>query len=76
MIKKLSSADAADKVGMSKRSLEDYFTIIKLAQKYGFDFESKMKNAFAELRSFVKDHHEYKPAPKVQILEKFKNNRK
>lgn len=47
MIKKLSSQEAADKIGMSKRSLEDYFTIIKLAEKYGFDFESKMKNAFA-----------------------------
>ena len=76
MIKKLSSQEAADKIGMSKRSLEDYFTIIKLAEKYGFDFESKMKNAFAELRTFVKEHHESKPAPKVQILEKFKNNKK
>lgn len=38
MIKKLSSQEAADKIGMSKRSLEDYFTIIKLAEKYGFDF--------------------------------------
>jgi hypothetical protein len=47
MIKKLSSQEAADNIGMSKRSLEDYFTIIKLAEKYGFDFESKMKNAFA-----------------------------
>jgi hypothetical protein len=30
MIKKISPIEAADKVGMSKRSLEDYFTTIKL----------------------------------------------
>ena len=47
MVKKISASEAADKVGMSKRSLEDYFTIIKLAEKYGFDFESKMKNNFS-----------------------------
>jgi hypothetical protein len=38
MIKKMSPSEAADKVCMSKRSLEDYFTIIKLAEKYEFDF--------------------------------------
>ena len=38
MVKKISVYEAVDKVGMSKRSLEDYFTIVKLAEKYGFDF--------------------------------------
>lgn len=41
-------------VGISKKSLDDYFCQLRLAEEYGFDFENNMSQKIGVLRSFVK----------------------
>lgn len=51
---KVSLVDAANSVGISKKSLDDYFCQLRLGQKYGFDFKANLDNKIGELRAFVK----------------------
>lgn len=53
---KVSLVDAANMVGISKKSLDDYFCQLRLGEKYGFDFKSNLHNKIGELRAFVKSH--------------------
>jgi hypothetical protein len=41
-------------VGISKKSLDDYFCQLRLAEEYGFDFESNFDEKIGVLRAFVK----------------------
>ena len=46
--------DAAKKVGVSKKSLDDYLLQIRLGKKYKFDFEKHKDDRVGVLRKFVK----------------------
>lgn len=46
--------DAAKKVGVSKKSLDDYLLQIRLGKRYGFDFEKHKHDRVGVLRKFVK----------------------
>ncbi|KRX08976.1 hypothetical protein PPERSA_08179 [Pseudocohnilembus persalinus] len=59
--------EAAKKVGISKKTLDDYLLQIRCGKKYGFDFNSKKNERIGTLRSFVKKEKE---------REKNKNNNK
>ncbi len=49
-----SLEDAAKKVGLSKKSLDDYLLQIRFAKRFGFDFEKHKHDNIGVLRQFVK----------------------
>ena len=51
---KMSLQDAAKSVGLSKKTLDEYFNQIKEGNKYGFDFNKYKKDKVNVLRGFVK----------------------
>jgi len=54
----MSLGDAASRIGLSKKSLDDYFCQLRLGEKYGFNFLDKLNSGIGELRAFVKIHRE------------------
>lgn len=46
--------EAAKKVGMAKKTLDDYFNQMKMAHSYNFDFEKYKNHKIGFLRKFVK----------------------
>lgn len=53
---KLNLHEAASRLGVPKKSLDDYLIMIKHAQNAGFDFIKHKNERFGILRSFVKKH--------------------
>jgi len=51
---KMSLEDAAQKVGISKKSLDDYLLQIRFGKKYGFNFNDHYNDRVGVLRAFVK----------------------
>lgn len=49
-----SLEDAAKKVGISKKSLDDYLLQLRYGKKYGFDFNEHKEAKIGILRAFVK----------------------
>ena len=54
----MSLEDAALKVGISKKSLDDYLMQLRSAKKFGFDFEGNKYAKVGVLRSFVRKKKE------------------
>ena len=50
-----SLEDAAQKVGVSKKSLDDYLLQLRFGKKYGFDFSKHKNDKVGKLRYFVKE---------------------
>lgn len=50
----LSLHDAADRIGVPKKSLDDYQMIIKKAKTFDFDFNKHLDCKFGVVRSFVR----------------------
>lgn len=50
-----SLEDAAQKVGVSKKSLDDYLLQLRFGRKYGFDFQQHRDDKVGVLRTFVKE---------------------
>lgn len=46
--------DAAKKVKITKKSLDDYLLMIRLGRRYQFDFKNNQKEKFGTLRKFVR----------------------
>jgi len=53
-IEKLSLEEAAKRVGVAKKSLDDYLLQIRSAKKMGFNFQEHSNERVGVLRSFVK----------------------
>lgn len=53
-LQRWSLEDAATKVGVSKKSLDDYLLQLRFGKKFGFDFESNKDQKVGILRMFVK----------------------
>ena len=51
---KLSLKDAASKVGISRKSLDDYLLQIRAAKSFGFDFREHKSDKVGVLRQFVR----------------------
>lgn len=51
---KLTLEQAASKVGVSKKSLDDYFLQLRYGNKYGFNFQEHRDDKIGLLRKFVK----------------------
>jgi hypothetical protein len=54
-LKRMSLEDAANKVGVSKKSLDDYLSQIRLGRYNGFDFNKNKDQKVGKLRLFNKD---------------------
>lgn len=76
---KVNLYDAAKVVGIAKKSLDDYFCQLRLAEEYGFDFERNLNEKIGVLRSFVRKNrpkgevsakHERLPK-KLRVIEDF-----
>ncbi len=50
----MSLPEAAEILGLPKKSLDDYFYQLRLGEKFGFDFHSHMMEGIGFLRSFLK----------------------
>lgn len=78
--KRMNLQEAAREIGVSKKSLDDYYCQLRLAEHHNFDFASKLGEKMGVLRSFVKDckpeadekltrHHKH---PKIlRIIDEF-----
>ena len=53
-LQRWSLVDAAAKVGVPKKSLDDYLLQVRFGRKYGFDFEKHRDAKVGELRKFVR----------------------
>ena len=58
---KYSLDNAAEKINVSKKNLDDYLLQIRLGRKYGFNFNENKYKKIGELRDFVKDIKEREP---------------
>ena len=58
---KYSLDKAAEKIDVSKKSLDDYLLQIRLGRKYGFDFDQNKYKKIGILREFVKNVKEKEP---------------
>ena len=47
--------EAANKIGVIKKTLDDYLLQIRNGKRYGFNFHKRKNDKIGELRSFVKD---------------------
>lgn len=47
--------DAASKIGVIKKTLDDYLLQIRNGKRYGFNFHKRKSDKIGELRSFVKE---------------------
>ena len=54
-LQRWSLEDAAAKVKVSKKSLDDYLLQLRFGKKFGFDFEKHRDSKVGVLRSFVKE---------------------
>lgn len=45
-------------MGITKKSLDDYYSQLRLAEKYGFDFYRNIDRKIGVLRMFVKNHRQ------------------
>jgi hypothetical protein len=51
---KMSLEESAKRIGVAKKSLDDYLLMIKHAKNSGFDFQSNHNERFGIIRAFVK----------------------
>jgi hypothetical protein len=58
---KMSLKDAAESVGLSKKTLDEYFNQIKEGKNYGFDFNKYKKDKVNVLRAYVKKKKAQEP---------------
>lgn len=59
MGKRYSLDEAAQAVGMSKKSLDDYLLQIRFARKFGFNFNEHKNEKIGILRAFTKKYKPY-----------------
>ena len=52
---KFSLDDAAKKIDISKKSLDDYLLQLRMGRKFGFDFNKNKDAKVGKLRAFVKE---------------------
>ena len=73
---KYSLDKAAEKIDVSKKSLDDYLLQIRLGRKYGFDFNKHKYQKIGKLRDYVKEVKKREPGlvKKRVSKKKSKNN--
>lgn len=56
--KKMSLTDAAKVVGISKKTLDDYFLQLRLGELYGFDFKNNLDEKIGQVRAHIRKHED------------------
>ena len=51
---KLSLKESAEKIGINKKTLDDYLIQIRIGKKFGFDFNKHQNEKIGILRNFIK----------------------
>lgn len=69
LIMKLSLEEAAKKLGVAKKSLDDYLLQIRHANLYGFDFQLNNEERIGVLRAFVKKNRNSVSSSETSIFE-------
>lgn len=54
VLKKWTLEEAANKVGITKKSLDDYLLQLRFGKKFGYDFKKNRMQKVGVLRLFVK----------------------
>ena len=67
---KYSLDKAAEKINISKKSLDDYLLQIRLGRKYGFDFDKNKYKKIGVLRDYVKNIIEREPNLEKKKIQK------
>ena len=57
-LQRMNLEDAASRVGISKKSLDDYLLQLRFGNKFGFNFEQHKDEKIGKLRLFVKQEKE------------------
>ena len=70
-LQRWSLEDAAKKVKVSKKSLDDYLLQLRFGKKFGFDFEKNRDSKVVVLRSFVKKQKELRGSRYDSFVPKF-----
>lgn len=52
--KRCNLTNAAKVVGISKKSLDDYFLVLRVGEILGYDFEGNLHNMMGDLRNFIR----------------------
>jgi hypothetical protein len=52
--KRKTLQEAAKLVGISKKSLDDYYYQLRIGEKHSFDFNSHLNSKIGVLRNFIK----------------------
>lgn len=65
--KKINLQEAAEMIGISKKSLDDYYYQLRLGEKYDFDFAMHMDDKVGVLRTFIKDIKPTKKDSRSQV---------
>ena len=60
---------AADIIGIPKKTLDDYDRNMRMAEALGFDFEKNSHLGMGYLRTFVKQHSKESSIPKEEFIE-------
>ena len=72
---KRTSAEAAEILGVSKRSQDDCLYLVQKGKKYGFDFKSNFKTEIRVLLNFIKAKQALKKRKSVKLLLTERQNR-
>lgn len=68
--RRLNLQDAAREIGISKKSLDDYYCQLRLGELYNFDYVSNLREKMGVLRSYVKNYR-----PERQPIKSRHNNK-
>ena len=64
---KFTLEQAADKIGISKKSLDDYLIQLRIGKMFGFNFTEHKNDKVGVLRAFVKKHKAEYEQKKLQL---------
>lgn len=67
---RLTLDEAAKKVAISKKSLDDYLLQIRHGRKYNFNFNEHKNEKVGSLRAFVKKHNISSKGNKAKVSKK------
>ncbi len=75
--KKLNLQEAAKVVGVSKKSLDDYYYQLRVGEQFDYEFQEHLNDKIGDLRSFVKErkpektqkHRNSKHPKRLKIIE-------
>ena len=77
--KKVSLEETAKMMGLSKKSLDDYYYQLRLGEKYGFEFKDNFYEKIGILRTYLKSRNSHLKEKKssskhckgLQVLDQF-----